>query len=78
MCKNKPEFFGNSLEIVNDCLHFKKLFEYGRNLFVSQDFVSIKEGRKEDKFRSLEVQEASSLQKNRRAKSGNFVMNIFR
>ena len=39
MCKDKPEFFGNSLGIVNDCLHFKKLFEYGRNLFVCQDFV---------------------------------------
>ena len=39
MCKDKPEFFGNSLGIVNDCLHFKKLFEYGRNLFLFQDFV---------------------------------------
>ena len=80
MCKDKPEFFGNSLGIVNDCLHFKKLFEYGRNLFVCQDFgfcqdfVSME---KDKKFRSLEVREASSSHlKINKLKGYHFILRI--
>ena len=66
MCKDKSEFFGNSLEIVNNCLHFKQLFEYERNLFVCQDFgfcqdfVSMKDRGRRTNFKSLEVREAGS------------------
>ena len=51
----REEFFGRNC--LFPLLKSAKLFEYERNLFVSQDFVSME---KEGKLRSLDVREASS------------------
>ena len=51
MCKNKPDLFGKSLENCQllHCLHFKKLFEHGRNLFFGKFLSQCR--RKEDELK---------------------------